>query len=104
MTALTASLSCLMHLLNNEQMISALQHLPDWHLHNGELTKTFTFPDFNAAFAFMTRVAMIAEKLDHHPDWSNSFNIVKIALISHAKGGLTARDTELAMAIEKLFE
>lgn len=93
-----------MHLLNNEQMISALQHLPDWHLHNGELTKTFTFPDFNAAFAFMTRVAMVAEKLDHHPDWSNSYNIVKIALISHDKGGLTERDIKLATAVEKLFE
>ncbi len=93
-----------MQLLNNEQMITALQHLPDWHLHNGELTKTFTFPDFNSAFAFMTRVAMVAEKLDHHPDWSNSFNIVKIALISHDKGGLTTRDTELALAIEKLCE
>lgn len=92
-----------MHLLSNEQMITALQHLPNWHLHNGELTKTFTFPDFSAAFAFMTRVALIAEKLDHHPDWSNSFNTVRISLVSHDKGGLTARDTELALAIEQLF-
>lgn len=92
-----------MQLLNNEQMVHALQHLPDWHLHNGAIAKEFLFADFSAAFAFMTRVALIAEKMDHHPDWSNTYNRVRISLMTHDKGGLTKRDTDLALEIEKLL-
>lgn len=92
-----------MQLLNNDQMVHALKHLPDWHLHEGALSKEFVFKDFSEAFAFMTRVAMIAEKLDHHPDWNNTYNRVRISLMSHDKGGLTTRDTELAAAIENLL-
>lgn len=92
-----------MHLLSNEQMVTALKQLHDWHLHEGALSKEFAFADFSEAFGFMTRVALIAEKMDHHPDWSNTFNRVHISLMSHDKGGLTKKDTEFAAAIEALL-
>jgi 4a-hydroxytetrahydrobiopterin dehydratase len=92
-----------MRLLNNDEMVHALKQLPDWHLHEGAIAKEFMFPDFSSAFAFMTRVAMVAEKLDHHPDWNNTYNRVRISLMTHDKGGLTTRDVELALAIEKLL-
>ncbi len=66
------------------------------------ISRTFTFTDFSEAFAFMTRVALLAEKADHHPDWSNSYNTVEISLTSHDAGGLTKRDAKLAKAIDGL--
>lgn len=66
------------------------------------IRRTFTFADFSAAFAFMTRVALLAETADHHPDWSNSYNMVDISLTSHDAGGLTKRDAKLARAIDAL--
>jgi 4a-hydroxytetrahydrobiopterin dehydratase len=65
-------------------------------------TCSFVFPDFSAAFAFMTRVALLAEKMDHHPEWSNVYNRVAIALTTHDAGGLSARDVAMAKAIEGL--
>jgi 4a-hydroxytetrahydrobiopterin dehydratase len=91
-----------MRLLNNDELIHALKQLPDWHLHEGAIAKEFTFADFSAAFAFMTRVALAAEKMDHHPDWSNSYSKVRISLKTHDKGGLTELDVKLAGAIEEL--
>ncbi len=70
-----------------------------WELADGRLHRELTFDDFTAAFAFMTRVAAEAERLDHHPDWSNSWNTVVIDLVSHDAGGLTSRDAALAEAI-----
>lgn len=92
-----------MRLLNNDELIHALKQLPDWHLHEGAIAKEFVFADFSAAFAFMTRVAFIAEKMDHHPDWNNTYNRVRISLMTHDKGGLTTLDVDLACAIEKLL-
>ena len=66
------------------------------------ISRSFKFRDFAEAFAFMTRVALLAEKADHHPDWSNSWNKVEISLTTHSAGGLTRRDIELAAAIEGL--
>ena len=63
----------------------------------------FKFKDFSEAFAFMARVALAAEKLGHHPDWSNSYNNVSIRLSTHDAGGLSARDIALAKAIDKLL-
>lgn len=80
-----------------------MKQLPDWHLHEGALAKEFLFEDFSAAFAFMTRVALLAEKLDHHPDWDNTYNRVHISLMTHEKGGLTTRDIDLAFGIEAIF-
>lgn len=66
------------------------------------ITRAFKFADFSEAFAFMTRVALAAEKAGHHPDWSNSYNKVTISLTTHDAGGLSGRDIALAEAIDKL--
>jgi len=66
------------------------------------IAKSFAFADFGAAFAFMTRVALEAEKADHHPDWSNVWNKVDILLSTHSAGGVTARDIALATKIETI--
>lgn len=66
------------------------------------ITKRFTFDDFVSAFGFMTRVALLAEKADHHPEWSNVYNRVDILLTTHDADGLSKRDVELAKAIEKV--
>ena len=77
---------------------------PDgWALVDGsKLRRELEFADFSEAWAFMTRVALLAEKADHHPDWSNSWNKVVIELTSHDKGELTERDVTLAEAINRL--
>lgn len=75
-----------------------------WQEIDNKLVQTFTFKDFSEAFAFMTRVALLAEKNDHHPDWKNSYNKVEIALNSHDKGNIvTERDRKLAAAIDALL-
>ncbi|WP_136636431.1 4a-hydroxytetrahydrobiopterin dehydratase [Pseudooceanicola onchidii] len=66
------------------------------------LTKSFRFDDFTAAFAFMTRAALYAEKWDHHPDWSNSYNRVKVTLTTHDLGGLSTLDVKLARKLDQL--
>ena len=81
----------------------ALAEVPGWTLVDGRLHRELRFADFSEAFAFMTRVALAAEKADHHPDWSNSWNTVTIDLVSHDAGGLTARDVALAEAINALL-
>lgn len=74
-----------------------------WTEENNQLTKSFEFGDFTEAFAFMTRVAFVAEKLGHHPDWSNSYNKVSISLTSHDQGHVvTQKDWDLAQAIDQL--
>ena len=70
-----------------------------WKVVDGKLHRELTFDDFAAAFAFMTRVAFAAERLDHHPDWSNSWNRVTIDVVNHAEGGITSRCVELAEAV-----
>jgi 4a-hydroxytetrahydrobiopterin dehydratase len=76
--------------------------LPAWTLDGEHLKRTFRFADFVAAFAFMTKVALLAERADHHPEWSNVYNRVEIALTTHDAGGLSARDVALARAIDAL--
>ena len=72
---------------------------PDgWAVVDGKLHRELEFADFGEAFAFMTRVALAAERLDHHPDWSNSWNRVTIDIVSHAEGGITDRCVALAEA------
>ena len=74
-----------------------------WQEQDGALYKKFEFANFAEAFAFMTQVAALAEKQNHHPDWSNSWNVVEISLRSHDKGGkVTDRDIRLAAAIDEL--
>jgi len=74
-----------------------------WPEIDGRLYRDFTFADFAQAFAFMERVAVLAEELDHHPDWSNSWNKVTISLVSHDVGRITERDHRLASAIDRLL-
>jgi 4a-hydroxytetrahydrobiopterin dehydratase len=90
--------------LTDEEREAALGELPGWRFDGeaGAIRRSFRFADFSAAFAFMTRVAMAAEKADHHPDWSNSWSRVDIALSTHDASGLTARDIELAKIIDAL--
>jgi 4a-hydroxytetrahydrobiopterin dehydratase len=77
---------------------------PDgWSVVDGAFHREFEFGNFVEAFGFMSRVALVAEKANHHPDWSNSWNKVTIDLVSHDKGGLTDRDKEMAEAINKLL-
>ncbi|WP_448581057.1 4a-hydroxytetrahydrobiopterin dehydratase [Thermaurantiacus sp.] len=76
--------------------------LPSWTLDGEHLKRSFRFRDFSEAFAFMTRVALLAEKQDHHPEWSNVWNRVEIALTTHDAGGLSARDVALAKAIDSI--
>lgn len=71
-----------------------------WSVVDGKLHREFRFGDFVEAFGFMARVALLAEKANHHPDWSNSWNTVVIDLVSHDKGEITDRDTDLAAAID----
>ena len=73
-----------------------------WTLESGRFRREFVFADFSAAWAFMSRVALLAERLDHHPDWSNSWNRVTIELISHDKGSITERDRTMATGINML--
>lgn len=75
-----------------------------WKEDNNRLTRTFTFKDFTEAFGFMTRVALIAEKMDHHPTWTNTYNKVQIELSTHDAGNtVTERDRTLAKAIDTLI-
>lgn len=74
-----------------------------WEVVDGKLHREVELADFSEAFAFMTRVALAAEKADHHPDWSNSWNKVTIDLVSHDADGLTSRDVALAEAINALL-
>ncbi|MGO3931039.1 4a-hydroxytetrahydrobiopterin dehydratase [Rhodopseudomonas pseudopalustris] len=81
---------------------AALEMLPNWRAlpDRDAIARTLTFTDFDAAFAFMTRVALIASRHDHHPDWHNVYNRVDLVLSTHDAGGLTNRDIELARAID----
>ena len=84
--------------LTVEERALALVELGGWTLVEGRdaIGKVFRFADFNQAFAFMTRVALQAERMDHHPEWSNVYNRVDIVLTSHDVGGVTRRDLDLA--------
>jgi 4a-hydroxytetrahydrobiopterin dehydratase len=78
--------------------------LPGWRLTDGRdaLQKTFKFADFSEAFGFMARAALVAEKMDHHPEWSNVWNRVDVTLSTHSAGGLTELDAKLAEAMDKI--
>jgi 4a-hydroxytetrahydrobiopterin dehydratase len=79
-----------------------LATLHGWSLDNGQLLRIFEFPDFVRAFAFMSSVALCAERMNHHPDWSNVYNKVTIRLNSHDVGGISERDFKLATRINEL--
>ncbi|MBN9505125.1 MAG: 4a-hydroxytetrahydrobiopterin dehydratase [Altererythrobacter sp.] len=91
--------------LTDAERAEALAALPDWSPRADGLAmeRRFKFRDFSEAFAFMTRLALLAEKHDHHPEWSNVYNRVTVVLTTHDAGGLSERDTKLAKAIDKLL-
>lgn len=78
------------------------QH-PDWRLRGTKLHREYVFKDFVQAFGFMSQVALLAERANHHPDWSNSYNRVSIDLTTHDAQSVTGKDLTLAVAIEKLW-
>lgn len=84
---------------------AALARLPGWRAGGGErdcIARSYRFADFNAAFGFMTRVALMADKLDHHPEWSNVYNRVEVVLATHDADGVTELDVELATFMDKV--
>ena len=89
--------------LTPDQIESLGAELPAWSLIGGKLRRELRFADFNEAFGFMSRVALIAEALGHHPEWSNVWNKVVIELTTHDTGGLSNLDVELARRIDALI-
>lgn len=89
--------------LTGEARKAALARLKGWSEVEGRdaISKKFVFADFNEAFGFMARVALAAEKLDHHPEWSNVYKTVDVTLSTHDAGGLTERDVKLAELMDK---
>jgi 4a-hydroxytetrahydrobiopterin dehydratase len=85
---------------------AALAKLAGWSEVEGRdaISRKFTFKDFNEAFGFMARAALIAEKLDHHPEWFNVYNKVEVTLATHDAGGVTERDVTLAQAMDRLAQ
>ena len=88
--------------LTPEQINALADELPQWSLVDGKLHRELRFADFNGAFGFMTRVALIAETMGHHPEWSNVWNRVVIDLTTHDAGGLSSWDVQLAQRIDQL--
>ena len=87
--------------LSKQEVAAGLSKLDGWHLVKGSLHRRFEFKDFTQAFGFMKRVALAADRMNHHPDWSNAYNKVTIDLSTHSVGGLTKNDFELAAKIQK---
>ena len=89
--------------LPEAEIREALAGLPGWELREGRLHRELRFRDFVEAFGFMSRVALLAERAGHHPDWSNVYNRVVLDLVTHDAGGVTDRDLALAREIEALL-
>ena len=90
--------------LEDSKVEALLDSLSGWRLSADRtgIEKTFTFADFNEAFGFMSRCALVAEKMDHHPEWSNVYKTVKVRLSTHDAGGLTELDGKLAKAMDSI--
>lgn len=89
--------------LSDAEAQEGLSALPNWSLRDGKLYRELSFTNFVEAFGFMTRVALVAERMDHHPEWSNVYGRVVIELTTHDAGGISERDFELARKIEALY-
>ena len=91
--------------LNDQQISDAVKELSNWthrHTDHDAITKDFKFKTFSDAWAFMSRIALLAEKMDHHPEWSNVYNRVSITLTTHDAGGVSDRDIKMAKEIDKI--
>ncbi|WP_341475053.1 4a-hydroxytetrahydrobiopterin dehydratase [Candidatus Marimicrobium litorale] len=89
--------------LSQEALTARLAQLPGWTLQDDKLSRQFSFTDFIEAFGFMSRIALLAEKMNHHPEWSNVYNRVAINLTTHDAGGISNRDFQLAESINQLL-
>lgn len=89
--------------LELDEINNNLENVRGWSFNDAVIEKDFIFKDFSEAFAFMTRVALIAETINHHPDWFNVYNKVTIKLSTHAAKGITDKDFEFAKKVEQLF-
>jgi len=90
--------------LDDEEVLARLEPLDNWTLDNGKLRQEYKFSNFVEAFGFMTRVAMEAEKLNHHPEWCNVYNRVVVQLVTHSADGLTELDFKLAAIMNELAQ
>ena len=90
--------------LDESALTKALAELPGWQLRDGKLHREFVFADFVAAFGFMTRAALVAKRMNHHPEWFNVYKRVRVDLTTHEAGGISQRDLELAAAMDRLAE
>lgn len=88
--------------LSESEIASALSKLPAWRLEGGKLHRDYKFADFVAAFGFMTGAALVAQAMNHHPEWFNVWNTVRVDLATHDVGGITPLDVKLAHAMEEL--
>lgn len=89
--------------LSEQEIAQEINKLNAWQTKDHYITKSFKFENFVEAFGFMSRVALCAERADHHPDWSNSYRTVNIKLTTHSAGGITRKDTQLAQQIDALI-
>lgn len=89
--------------LSESVIQAALEAHPDWSIEGGKLHRELRFDDFVGAFGFMSRVALVAERMNHHPEWSNVYNTVRIDLTSHDVSGISERDLQLAAQIDALL-
>ena len=90
-------------LLKQNQIDDFIEKNPSWVVDNKTIKKEFKFKNFIDAFGFMSQIALLSEKMNHHPNWQNSYNKVKIELTTHDSGGITNNDTNLAVSIDKLI-
>ena len=89
-------------LLGDKELVALREELPKWEIKHSRIRRKWQFTNFVEAFGFMTKVAMLAEAMNHHPEWSNVYSTVTIELTTHDFNGLTSRDIELAKAIDLL--
>ena len=90
-------------LLDENQITSFIEVNPSWTIYNKTIKKEFNFDNFIDAFGFISRVALLAERMNHHPNWQNTYNKVRIELTTHDKGGITINDIKLAESIDELI-
>lgn len=90
--------------LSSDELNAAMRELTGWTIENGKLHRQFQFPSFIEAFGFMSRVALVAESMGHHPEWFNVYNRVIVDLTTHDEGGITMKDVELARRMNELSQ
>ena len=93
----------MVYLIDQKQLTYFIKKNPSWTIKNKTIAKDFEFDNFVDAFGFMSKVALLSERMDHHPNWQNTYNKVKIELTTHDKGGITTNDIKLAESIDTLI-